>query len=161
VDSGAVEARAVSADILVSVGRARAGMELRPRYDDEARLLVVESSLQREWPYGVDIDGNIVFDLDKDRVLANFDLNVSRRNWKRGLAQAWPVGSRVGVIQFSDEAIKHKSFNLPLALTYDEEHMILRIDFGLGSGDRAVSLSNECVALLSGQKLTGFVVRGF
>lgn len=50
---------------------------LYPRYVEDAGILAVQSKVMRPWPFGVDIDGRIVFDLDADRTLANFDLHVA------------------------------------------------------------------------------------
>jgi hypothetical protein len=54
------------------------------RYDKESDILAVSSETPRDWPDGVDVDGNIVFDLDAQRALANFDVHIGRGLWKRG-----------------------------------------------------------------------------
>jgi hypothetical protein len=150
----------VSTCIRVSVGPAIRGAELHPLYDSDAGILAVTAETSREWTHGIDIDGNIVFDADRERILANFDLHVPRRRWKNGPSQLWPESLPRGVIVFSEDTLKHKSFNLPLVLSYDPGGATLRIGFGDGQANRLVSLSRECVAFLSGDDLTGFLIRG-
>lgn len=43
---------------------------LYPRYVEGAGILAVQSKVMRPWPFGVDIDGRIVFDLDAERTVA-------------------------------------------------------------------------------------------
>lgn len=59
-------------EVLKSTPKSR----LYPRYDEEAGILAIESRVQRGWPFGFTIGGDIVFDIDKDRILANVDLHI-------------------------------------------------------------------------------------
>ena len=69
------------------------GRRLHPHYDEDADILEVGASSQGEWPYGVDVNGNVVFVLDASRILSNFDVLIGRRYWKRGdLHWEWPDG---------------------------------------------------------------------
>jgi hypothetical protein len=155
-----MEARAMTG-LSVSIGPPTAGGRLHPRYDAESDILAVTSETPRDWPYGVDIDGNVVFDLDAKRNLANFDIHVSRRLWERGSVRRWPDKAAVGTIVFSKETIELKSLNMPLRLVYDEGQGILSVALGDRQPERELELSKECVALLSGNELVGFLVRRF
>jgi hypothetical protein len=103
---------------------------LYPRYDAEADLLEVGSSIPRDWLYGVDINGTSIFDLDANRVLANFDLLIRKNLWKVVPLPEWPHASREADIEFSEETIKHKSFNVPLEVQTDQNRSYARILFG-------------------------------
>jgi hypothetical protein len=148
-------------NIRVSILPATNECRLYPKYDVESDILTVTSLVPREWPYGVDIDGNIVFDLDSNRILANFDLHKGRHLWEPGLVQDWPGEAAAGGIVFLPETIKHKSFQLPLQVQYDTQQGIVRIDFDIEQGHSAVLLSDDCIALLADDMLTGFLVRVF
>jgi ribose 5-phosphate isomerase B len=88
--------------------------------DDLAGILAVESKLQRPWPFGVDIDGRIIFDIDQCRVLANFDLHIPKKRWTKESLIVPPVQRCLGDLIFSQETIEIKSFSLPLRVRSDE-----------------------------------------
>ena len=144
----------------VSKSPARPGFQLKPVYDSESDILAVGSDVQREWLYGIDIDGTVVFDLDAARRLANFDVLVGRRLWERGSTRAWPSQSPVGTLVFSQEAIARKSFSMPIRCVYDEERRILSVTFGKDPVDE-LEMSQGCLALLAGSELVGFLLRDF
>ena len=131
---------------------------LYPRYAADAGILAVESEVRRPWPFGVDINGNVVFDLDAQRVLANFDLHIPRKLWKPGLSTALPR-ALPGDIVFSSEAVAHKSFNLPLRVTTDPDSQCVLIEIADVRPTGAVALSDACVCFLSGTELAGFFVK--
>ena len=91
--------------ICVSVGPSTESARLFPRYDRESDILEVTSGVPRDWAFGVDIDGNIVFDVDSSRVLSNFDLLIPERLWERGLRQLWPERGRMGSLVFAPETL--------------------------------------------------------
>ncbi len=134
---------------------------LYPRYDEEADVLEVGSSVQRDWLYGVDIDGNVVFDLDSDRVLANFDLLVPKYLWKvTESAGRWSSPSQEADLQFHRETLKHKSFHLPLEVTTDEKRSLVSIRFGeVNQQARVIILSESCLALVEADHLLGFLLK--
>jgi hypothetical protein len=102
--------------ITVLVQKATEGGRLYPRYDRESGILAVESEQPRPWPYGMDIDGCLVFDVDEQRILANFDLHVGMSLWRRDLEVAnirkgWESGfssRNLGAEEFSP-AVKRQS----------------------------------------------------
>jgi hypothetical protein len=148
-----------SATIPVFVRSPTGSGRLYPSYDAEADILSVSSRIPREWPYGIDIDGNLVFDLDQDRILANFDLLIGHRLWTPGEAGPWPKVARPADLGFEASAIKTKSFHLPLNVMWDQDRSFVRIILGLGHYDRVAALSEQCVALLDRDTLAGFLVR--
>lgn len=146
--------------IAVSVTPPTRGGRLYPRYDRAAGILAVQSNVQRPWPFGVDIDGRLVFDLDDQRVLANFDLHVPKSRWTRGPVETFP-SAQPGDLIFSLETVQKKSFSLPLSIRTDSEAKYLRVEFGSIEPNRAIGLSDVCVALLSSDQLVGFVIQNF
>lgn len=132
---------------------------LYPRYDAEADLLEVGSSIPRDWPYGVDIDGTLIFDLDANRVLANFDLLIRKDLWKVVPLFEWPHALREADIEFSEETIKHKSFNLPIEVQTDQNRSCARILFGgTEHAGTWIALSENCMSLVAKDRLLGFFV---
>lgn len=133
---------------------------LYPRYNDSAGILAVQSRVDRPWLFGVDIDGRVVFDLDEQRVLANFDLHIPKARWKRASVEdESPLITPAGDLAFAAETIKTKSFSLPLTIRTDVHTRRVRIDFATRKPNRAVALSGSCIALLSEDELVGFEVR--
>lgn len=147
--------------VCVSIGPPTEGGRLCPRYDAESGILAVTSESARDWLYGVDIDGNVIFDLDSERKLANFDIHVRRRLWERGAVRHWPAKTASGTIVFSEETIQQKSLNMTLRFIYDEEQDMLHVVLGAKQPQRELELSMNCIALLSGSELVGFLLRRF
>jgi hypothetical protein len=145
--------------IKVDVQRPTEAGRLYPRYDKEADILVLASRRAREWIYGVDVDGRIVFDLDRDRVLANCDLHIPMNRWARDLEIEWPAGTRLGDVAFSKDTVAHKSFHLPLEVRSDPSGQYIRIEIGETLPDEFIALSDCCIALLALGELVGLLVR--
>lgn len=132
---------------------------LYPRYDTEANLLEVGSAIPRDWPYGVDIDGALIFDIDDDRILANFDLLIRKELWKVNPLPNRPEPLREADIEFLDETIRHKSFNMPLKVQTDRNGSYVYIIFGKSKNSGVwIALSEYCMALISDSCLSGFFV---
>jgi len=131
---------------------------LYPKYDDEAGILEVKSEIRRAWPFGVDVDGRVVFDLDANRVLANVDLLIPRRRWKRtDQFPDVPRATRSADLEFCEETIKQKSFHLPLEVLTNADRTRVLIRFShVTDGAVAIELSELCRALIDGSALLGF-----
>lgn len=148
--------------IMVSVTPPTDRGRLYPRYDEATGILVAESRIERPWPFGVNIDGRIVFDLDDQRVLANFDLHVPRHRWKKDIQEEeFPAIARSGDLVFAAETVATKTFSLSLRVRTDSHSRQLRIEFGTDLPTGAVALSAACIALLSAGELVGFVIKDF
>lgn len=98
--------------VRVSIGPPRRGGALRPSYDSEADVLAVTCEGSADWVYGVDMSGIVVFDLDSNRSLANFDVHVGRHLWERGPVQPWPEDAAAGTIIFAPSTIVEKSLHI-------------------------------------------------
>ena len=131
-----------------------------PRYDVEADILSVETHVDCQWKFGVNVDGTIVFDLDNDRVLVNFDVHVPRRLWRKARDITWPKTAKSHDIVFSEEAVIQHVFSLPVTVNVTNSLDQVRIDIGTGCVDYFVSLSDQCVGLLGAGELKGFLLRG-
>ena len=141
----------------VIVQRATQAGRLYPRYDVEAAILSLESANVRPWPYGVDVDGRLVFDIDRERVLANCDLHIGKDRWRVSRDIEWPHGAEPGDIVFSNATLLRKSFSLPLMVTSNPDEGIVCIEIGESKHDRLIELSDRCIALLANAELAGFV----
>jgi hypothetical protein len=136
--------------IRVEVAEAAPEGALAPRYDEESQILAAESPVAAEWPFGVDIDGRVVFDLGFDRPLMNFDLHIGKKMWKVDPGVRWPAEARGGRLVFDHEAINVKSFRLPLRVTTDGFGLV-----AISIGDERnpepvpVALSDECIRVCS------------
>ena len=156
----ALEIGAVSA-IRVYIGPPTKAGRLYPRYDKESGILAVESSVAREWRYGLDIDGRLVFDLDNDRLLANFDLHIPKERWVRDLALSWPATVPLGNLIFTSETIAQQSVHSSLRVRSDPNLQQVQIDIGSNEADAKIALSERCIALLARNELAGFLVKNF
>lgn len=132
---------------------------LYPRYVEGAGILAVQSSVTRPWPYGINIDGMMVLDIDEDRVLANVDLHLRRSLWRVEKTLERRVPSRKADIAISEESIRQKSLSLPVKVVSDAARRCVAISFpeSLNSAD-AVELSPGCLALVRGDELLGFQI---
>jgi hypothetical protein len=106
------------------------------------------------------VDGALVFDLDEQRILANFDLHVPMNRWQRDLEGNTPRIAPAGDIEFAQQTVAQKSFHLRLRLSSDSKARRLRIELGTAKPDRAVGLSASCIALLASHELVGFLIDG-
>lgn len=68
--------------IEVRLREAKPRDELFPQYDEDADLLEVRSRVPKAWPFGIDIDGAIIIDVDAELTLANVDLLIPRSLWR-------------------------------------------------------------------------------
>jgi len=145
--------------IRVLIGPSKDEDKLYPRYDRESDILTITSVVTSKWEYGIDINGNMVFDIDSNLVLRNVDLHIGKKMWDTGISQLWPQNATAGCLIFSYEVIEKKSFNIPINVRYDNIQDVLRVDFGIEQKSRAILLSEDCIALLSGDLLVGFLVK--
>lgn len=131
---------------------------LYPRYDTEANLLEVGSAISRDWLYGVDIDGALIFDIDANHILANFDLLIRPELWEVTPLPNRPKPLQEADIEFLDETIRHKSFTMPLRVQTDRNRSYAHIMFGPSKDGIWITLSEYCMALLADDCLAGFFV---
>lgn len=133
---------------------------LTPAYDKEANIVVVESKIESEWTYGLDIDGLIIFDATKHYVLVNFDILMARKLWKvvdKDFTSMLSGKVINGNIQFTKEAIEQKSFSLPVEVFTNKNKSEIKIEIGRNiSYSDVVKLSSKCYALINGNYLSGF-----
>lgn len=132
---------------------------LYPRYDDESGIVAVESRVARDWPYGIDVGGSLICDLDTDHVLANFDLHIPRQHWSRGESVRWPNAQQAGNLVFQEATVRTKSFDATVEAIADPALRLLEIRIGDMEPHEAWALSETCVALASGDELAGFVLK--
>lgn len=147
-------------EIRVELSRPTARGRLYPRYNNEADLLEVGSSVPREWTYGIDIDGTVIFDIDADRILANFDLLIPKRLWEVTSIPLNPHSSRQVDLRISEGSITHKSFHLPLTVMTNHSRSCAYILFGTTESSTSwITLSDSCLALVLQDRLRGFFVK--
>lgn len=133
---------------------------LYPRYVKDAEILAVQSRVPRDWPFGVDIDGRLIFDIDADRILANFDLHIPKRYWIVQSRADEPRACQEASLEFTGSALEYKSFSLPLQVRTDAARSYALIEFDkLIPHGRWLALSEKCLARVDVDCLTGFFVR--
>jgi len=131
-----------------------------PYYDDQADILSLSSTVQRDWCHGIDIDGNVVFDLDSDFVIANVDVLVGKKLWTVNPSVRFVEPPVKGQVQILEQSIQHKSFHLPLNITSNKAKSEVVILFGKVMNDiQAIGLSNTCIAWIRANNLVGFTVK--
>jgi hypothetical protein len=130
---------------------------LWPKYDREAGVIEVASEVAREWPYGVNIGASIVFDIDANMILANFDVLIPRKRWRKQADPKKPLHARDADLKFSHETLKQKSFSFPLVVSSDREGKRVVVAFQDSAADApAVALSDRCFAYVRAGELLGF-----
>lgn len=152
----------MSPSITIRVREPTAQGRLYPQYDAESDILTIGSMVQRPWPQGVDIDGNIVFDLDENRLLANLDLHVGKRLWHKGIKRPWPSNADPHDLEFTMATIGTKSFSTPLRINTDRQRSQVEIEIGEndeGKHETAIALSDRCVAFVCNDQLVAILAR--
>lgn len=131
---------------------------LYPRYDGAADLLVVESLERPDLPHGVNVDSLVLFDLDAERSLVDFELLRPRRLWQ--VVEPFPdplLSNGPADIAFTEATVNQAHVRLPVHVITNAEHSRVRITFGRRRGaEQAVELSPDCRALIAGERLVGF-----
>jgi hypothetical protein len=155
-----MEARKLMDAIEVQICEMTATGRLYPRYDVQTNILEVGSRVVKDWTYGVDIDGTIIFDLTQDRILANFDLLVPRHVWKVDPLLSFPKPSKEGCIRFSASTVRHKSFHLSKDFRTNANRSNVLVIFGnVDQNVVWIGLSEKCSAAVRGSHLVGFLVQ--
>ena len=144
----------------VIIGPSTPAGRIYPRYVSTAGILAVGSREPRPWVYGVDIDGRLVFDLDSDRRLVNFDLHIPRARWQAQAINSVAVIGRPGDLLFSPNTTRAKSFGIDLDTKWDSPTRTLLILIGHAKFDVAVALSEQCMGLVADNQLVGFQITG-
>ena len=145
-------------DLNISLAPPSAEGRLHARYDEDAGILEVSSRVPRSWPYGVDLDGNVVFDIDEQRRLANMDLLIPKKKWEFGLNKPDVTKAVVADLLFREDTIFGKSFRIPLRIISGDQQKWVHIQIGTKQWDKVVELSSSCFALTSGHILSGFMI---
>jgi len=121
---------------------------LYPKYDLEAEILSFNSEQEKEWPLGVDIDGNVIFDLDENFRVGMIDLLIGRARWKKQSLK-WPAVLMDHDLVLKEESVVEKSFSLPVSVCFDPHAKIVRVDFPSLEIGEHISLSDFAIASLS------------
>ena len=128
-----------------------------PHYDNEADLLFADSIVHKVWPYGIDINGTLILDFDKNHVLSSIELIVAKRYWNVVDQLEKPSSSPYACLSIAEESLKKKSFDLPLKVTTNRSRDLVCVTFvNLLNQPISVKLSDRCIAYLYKEKLLGF-----
>lgn len=132
---------------------------LYPRYDRDAGILIAESRVPREWPYGVNVDGNLIMDIDADRILANFDLHIPAHRWKVSTLPTMRHREGDADLEFLPETIETQSYDLGMSVTTNHTRSLVFIAFGPSLETcNCFGLSERCMFFTRDDELMGFLV---
>lgn len=147
-------------DIRVNIEQSTKFGELHPKFDKESGILEVSSIDRKEWKYGIDIDGSIIFDIDKDQILENFDILISRKLWGKINKPISITPIKKGNLRINTSSLNMKSFNYPeLKILSAPNNQILIQFHNFDLSDlSAIKISSKCYALLKGDILKGFYI---
>ncbi|MDO1450207.1 hypothetical protein Q0590_28260 [Rhodocytophaga aerolata] len=137
---------------------------LIPRYDKESGILEITSRKSKEWIYGIDIDGVIIFDIDEDLIIENLDVCVDKKYWKK--VDNFPdwnlIEDKIYNLKVDASSIKIKSFNYgDIKLFTDKRSESLMITFNLSSQNEILKMykvSNHCFCFINEDILQGFFI---
>jgi hypothetical protein len=133
---------------------------LYPRVSNDIGWLAFTSdSEHNDFPFGANIDALIILDADEDRLICYIELMYHRSRWKRVPHIDFPQ-VHAGDLHLLPTPEAQVNLELPVRVdaTAGED---VRVTIGEArDSDRAVALSDNCVALIAGDVLTGFVIRG-
>ena len=133
--------------------------ELYPNYDSDANLLEVSSKVPQGWLQGIDVDGNIIFDLDKNGVIANFDVLIPKDLWIVVENLCVPKLYKQGTVVVHPSSISKKSHNIPLTIQTDKKRKYVNIIIGNekeSCQNKVVEISKSCYCYVKNNYLKGF-----
>lgn len=133
---------------------------LVPSYDEESNVLTIESPMERPWPFGVNIDGLVLLDLDDERVLAAVEILVPRGCWKKVDALPdWPLFKQRSDLILKTDVVATKMHRLPVSVVSDKLGKDVFTSFGSLEPDHWVQLADNALAAIRDGDLQGFRVR--
>ena len=132
--------------------------KLYASFDPATQILSAASKHECDWPYGIDIDGSIVFDMNECREVVNIDLLIPPKMWSRERFEVEKVDARQGALKIDVETIKTKSLSLPLKVYYDKSANSIYVAIGKNCATSSVILSESCSAFIAGGELVGMLL---
>lgn len=125
----------------------------------DEHLLWLKTPASRPWSYKVEIDSQILFGLDAERMLVSLEILLGRHLWRVVPLEALPVAVQPARLEFSRATLRQRYFEMPVEITTNESRSYLWIQIGLSEQSAIwVALSNQCLALIAGDRLKGFFV---
>lgn len=149
------------AGIPVSVAPPTPEGRLYPRYQNSIGILTLTTDMPRPCPFGIDIDGSLIFDFDEGGVLAGVELLLPMSAWKGKAGTSKPSGAAgkpsgaAGNLLLPAPQRAPTDYGWRVTVSKNVHTDAARIAFGSGDYNRAVELSESCCALLLDDKLTG------
>lgn len=128
-----------------------------PEYDKDAGLLSATDG-NSKWDFGIDIDGNVIFDFDENLVLKNIDVLIPRKLWRENDFVFEKSSLKKGNIKITQKSLLHKSFNFPNLRAYNIKNKSLLLTFHeLNQTGNWVQISEDCYAYVFNEnELQGF-----
>lgn len=130
---------------------------LKSRYDGQSGILSAESCVTRAWPFGINIDSALVFDIDAQGILANLDLLIPKRLWVPGDVCVSKDIERRGDALIAKKSLDVKSFNSPVKVKFNSS--LVFIEIGFNKHDTVLRLSDTCSLLLYEDYLAGIIIQ--
>jgi hypothetical protein len=131
-----------------------------PSYDEESNVLTIESPVERPWPFGVNIDGLVLLELDDERVLAAVELLILRVRWKKVDAlPTWPIFKKRCDLILKPDVVAAKMHRLPVTVLADKSGTDVLISFGTPEPDHWIQLAENALAAIRDGELHGLRVR--
>lgn len=132
---------------------------LQPNYNKEADILEFTSDVNRDWKYGIDINGNIIIDIDADFKIANCDLLIPKKLWKKTEELSLNILSKNKNnvdISFRKSTIDFKSFNLEIDVFSLKNKLYVLLNNPINVNIN--KLSDKCDILSLDNELKGFIL---
>ena len=155
--------------IPISVGAPTTRGRLFPQLLRFASTLALESRVRTRFSNGVSMDSEVDFGLFEDRVLANVEARLPVKKWvRRSGDPGWPANPTPGDIVFDASVVDERYLSFEYGVySYVEKGAsrdsgVILVEFESAPAVRRVSLSQDCLALVSAHgrtRLLGFLVR--
>jgi hypothetical protein len=129
--------------------------------DSWQQLVHIRNPLAQSLVYTINIDGGIaILSTDTSGILVDAEFNISRQHWKIEAEETKCHGEERADIQFVGLISKHIEIDLPVRAFTNES--LSRVCFMFGTVKHhlhsCVRLSDDCVALVTGDQLRGFCI---
>jgi len=150
---------------MIQVRATQPTMEGRLEYlrdpETEEHLIFLRSSHKSTPVISLNISGGLaVFGANEHGIITSLEINVPRKRWQIVADLAAPITSGMASLQLEKLTPKHTEVEIPLLVYSDAQYSYAHVQLGLTEEATSwVSLSENCLAIISNNFLTGLFIK--
>lgn len=127
--------------------------------DVAEHLLYLRSPEFQRTTYSVTLEDPVIFRLDSEGILGSAKFVIPRRAWIQTATMPVPTAARSARLRFTPATIEQRSVDMTANVMTNKQYSYAAITFGSPEVHTFwVALSQNCFALLAGNRLKGFFI---